>query len=89
MMTEHPEENIEVQEESATPEEEQLTPEDQLRLELHEANEARLRALADFKNYQRRSIENEGRAVESGMTRVVRSILPLYDQTPLPILPIL
>ena len=53
MMTEQPEEQIELQDEVVedTPE---LSLEDQLRLELHEANESKLRALADFKNYQRR-----------------------------------
>ena len=51
MMTEQPEEQIELQDEvvEETPE---LSIEDQLHLELHEANEAKLRALADFKNYQ-------------------------------------
>lgn len=78
-MTEQPKEQIELQDEvvEETPE---LSSEDQLRLELHEANEAKLRALADFKNYQRRSIENETRAIESGMARVVRSILPAIEQ---------
>ncbi len=78
-MTEHPEQP-EQQVDVAEEEVQQLSPEDQLRLELHEANEAKLRALADFKNYQRRSIENEARAVESGMVRVVRSILPSVEQ---------
>ena len=79
MMTEQPEEQIELQDEVVedTPE---LSLEDQLRLELHEANESKLRALADFKNYKRRSIENETRAIESGMARVVRSILPAIEQ---------
>ena len=85
MMTEQPEEQIELQDEfvEETPE---LSIEDQLRLELHEANEAKLRALADFKNYQRRSIENETRAIESGMARVVRSILPAIEQLNLAII---
>jgi len=78
--SEHPEQQVEVQEDVTQEDAEQLAPEDQLRLELHEANEAKLRALADFKNYQRRSIENEARAVESGMVRVVRSILPSVEQ---------
>ena len=85
MMTEHPEEQVELQEEVTEEETLQLTPEDQLRLELHEASEAKLRALADFKNYQRRSIENEARAMESGMARVVRSILPAVEQMSLAI----
>ena len=79
MMTEQPEEQIELQDE-VVEEIPELSIEDQLRLELHEANEAKLRALADFKNYQRRSIENETRAIESGMARVVRSILPAIEQ---------
>ena len=79
MMTEKPEEQIELQDEFVE-ETSELSIEDQLRLELHEANEAKLRALADFKNYQRRSIENETRAIESGMARVVRSILPAIEQ---------
>lgn len=85
MMTEQPEEQIELQDEfvEETP---KLSIEDQLRLELHEANEAKLRALADFKNYQRRSIENETRAIESGMARVVRSILPAIEQLNLAII---
>ena len=78
-MTEHPEEQIELQDE-VTEEPPQLSAEDQLRLELHEATESKLRAMADFKNYQRRSAENESRAVETGMARVVRSILPAVEQ---------
>ena len=85
MMTEQPEEQIELQDEFVE-ETSELSIEDQLRLELHEANEAKLRALADFKNYQRRSIENETRAIESGMARVVRSILPAIEQLNLAII---
>ena len=85
MMTEKPEEQIELQDEFVE-ETSELSIEDQLRLELHEANEAKLRALADFKNYQRRSIENETRAIESGMARVVRSILPAIEQLNLAII---
>ena len=84
-MTEKPEEQIELQDEFVE-ETSELSIEDQLRLELHEANEAKLRALADFKNYQRRSIENETRAIESGMARVVRSILPAIEQLNLAII---
>ena len=78
-MTEQPKEQIELQDE-VVEETHELSIEDQLRIDLHEANEAKLRALADFKNYQRRSIENETRAVESGMARVIRSILPAIEQ---------
>lgn len=84
-MTEKPEEQIELQDE-VVEEIPELSIEDQLRLELHESNEAKLRALADFKNYQRRSIENETRAIESGMARVVRSILPAIEQLNLAII---
>jgi len=60
--------------------EEELSEVDQLKLELEEANDAKLRALADFKNYQRRSNENEMRATVVGKAQVVRSILPAIEQ---------
>ena len=60
--------------------EEQLSELEQLKLEFDEANDAKLRALADFKNFQRRSIENEYRATTSGMARVIRAILPSLEQ---------
>lgn len=60
--------------------EEELSEVDQLKLELEEANDAKLRALADFKNYQRRSNENETRATVGGKAQVVRSILPAIEQ---------
>ena len=60
--------------------EEQLSEVDQLKEELEEANEAKLRALADFKNYQRRSIENESRATSGGQAQVIRAILPAIEQ---------
>lgn len=50
-----------------------------LEAERDEAVAARKRALADFQNFQRRSLENERRAGEQGATRVVRSILPVLD----------
>lgn len=53
---------------------------EELRAERDEAQAARMRALADFKNYQRRSVENEARALESGKSRVVRELLPVLDQ---------
>ena len=59
---------------------EELCEADQLRLELEAANEGKLRALADFKNFQRRSLENEARAVDAGMAQVVRSIIPAIEQ---------
>ena len=66
--------------EEATEEVEQLSELDQLKLDLEEANDAKLRALPDFKNFQRRSLENETRATNSGMARIVRSILPSIEQ---------
>ena len=38
--------------------EQELSEIELLQQQLEEANEAKLRALADFKNYQRRSVEN-------------------------------
>lgn len=60
--------------------EEQLSEVDQLKLDLEEASDAKLRALADFKNFQRRSAENEIRASTGGMARVVRAVLPAIEQ---------
>lgn len=51
----------------------------QLQAELDEAVEARKRALADFRNYQRRALESEQRALESGAARVVRALMPVID----------
>lgn len=69
-----------VDEQIETQVQEELSEVEQLRLDLETTNEAKLRALADFKNFQRRSLENEGRAVDSGMSRVVRSIIPAIEQ---------
>lgn len=44
------------------------------------AEEAKLRTLADFRNYQRRSIENEARAHREGKAELVRELLPAIDQ---------
>ncbi len=51
--------------------------------ERDEAVESRLRALADFKNFQRRSAENESRAATDGTIRVVRALLPVLDHVDL------
>jgi molecular chaperone GrpE len=72
-----PEEHIETNGEVV---EESLSEVDQLKQDLEEALEAKLRALADFKNYQRRSVENEIRATTDGMAQVIRSILPSIEQ---------
>lgn len=71
------EEHIETNEEQT---EEPISELDQLKLDVEEATEAKLRALADFKNFQRRSVENEFRATNSGKAQVVRSILPAIEQ---------
>jgi molecular chaperone GrpE len=53
---------------------------ERLATERDEAVAGRQRALADFRNYQRRSLENETRALERGKTSVVRSLLSVLDQ---------
>ena len=50
-----------------------------LAAEANTAEEGRMRPLADFRNFQRRSIENEGRAKKEGLSGVVRSLLPALD----------
>src|ERR1051325_2865061 len=44
----------------------------QLQSERDEAVEARMRALADFRNFQRRSEENEQRALQTGAMKTVK-----------------
>ena len=51
----------------------------QLQGELDEAIEARKRALADFKNYQRRAMESEQQALKSGTMRLAKSFIPALD----------
>ena len=53
---------------------------EKLQAERDEAIEARTRALADFKNFQRRASENETRARGHGIAEVVRSLIPVVDQ---------
>ena len=48
-------------------------------MERREADDARMRALADFRNFQRRSIENESRARREGTAELVRTLLPALD----------
>lgn len=50
-----------------------------MELERREAEDARMRSLADFRNFQRRSIENEGRARREGLAALVRSLMPAID----------
>jgi len=52
---------------------------EQLQADLDEAVEARKRALADFRNFQRRSDENEQRARIDGAVSIVRALLPALD----------
>lgn len=47
--------------------------------EIDEAVAARQRAMADFKNFQRRSAENEVRALQAGAANVLRGVLPVAD----------
>ena len=51
----------------------------QLQSELDEAVEARKRALADFRNYQRRALESEQKALDAGAARVIRALMPVMD----------
>ena len=67
-------------EETLDMQEEELSEVDQLKKELLDANDAKLRALADFKNFQKRSCENENRLTSGAMAKVVRSILPSIEQ---------
>ncbi len=50
-----------------------------LQAELAEANEARMRALADFSNYQKRATENERRSHRAAQIEIIRAILPAVD----------
>ena len=52
---------------------------ERLELERDEAVAARQRALADFRNYQRRAAESEHHAAKSGAAGVVRSLLAVID----------
>lgn len=74
------EEQVNQVDEVVEEQEEQLSEVDQLKHDLDEANEAKLRALADFKNFQKRSYENEARATSGAMARVIRAILPAIEQ---------
>tara|TARA_B100000579_G_scaffold433321_1_gene451850 strand:- start:453 stop:950 length:498 start_codon:yes stop_codon:yes gene_type:complete len=76
MMTKQNEEQVEQVIET----EETLSETDQLKAELAEAKDAKLRALADFKNFQRRSVENEMRAENGGIAKIVRAIIPAIEQ---------
>jgi molecular chaperone GrpE len=53
---------------------------EQLLSECAEAAESRQRALADFKNFQRRSTENELRMNLIASSSVLRAVLPVLDQ---------
>jgi molecular chaperone GrpE len=52
---------------------------DDLQAQLAAADSRYKRALADYQNFQRRSVENERRAREDGMARVVESLIPVLD----------
>jgi molecular chaperone GrpE len=51
----------------------------QLRAELGQAQDDRQRALADYVNFQRRSVQNERDAREAGVRGVLHSVLPVLD----------
>lgn len=48
-------------------------------LERDKAKEDYLRALAEYQNYQRRSLQNEQEARKQGLTSVLNSVLPVLD----------
>ena len=50
-----------------------------LTAERDEAKSLYLRALADFQNYQRRSLENEREAKRQGVTGLLLSVVPVID----------
>ncbi len=52
---------------------------ERLAAERDEAVASKLRAQADFANFQRRSIENEARARVGGLTQLTRSLMPVLD----------
>jgi molecular chaperone GrpE len=52
---------------------------DALTAERDEAKAAYMRALADFQNFQRRSIENEREAKRQGVTSLLLSVVPVID----------
>jgi molecular chaperone GrpE len=52
---------------------------DELERELEEAKSLRLRALADFQNYQRRSLQNEDEAKRQGAAGVLRTVINALD----------
>jgi molecular chaperone GrpE len=47
--------------------------------ERDEAVAAKLRAQADFANFQRRSVENEARARVGGLAQLTRALMPVLD----------
>jgi len=52
---------------------------EKLMAERDEAVAAKLRAQADFANFQRRSIENEARARTGGLVQMTRALMPVLD----------
>jgi len=52
---------------------------ERLEHELGEMKAKWMRALADFRNYQQRSFENEKQAREDGRTAIVRALMPALD----------
>ncbi len=52
---------------------------EKLLAERDEAVAAKLRAQADFANFQRRSVENEARARVGGLAQLTRALMPVLD----------
>ncbi|MFN9929777.1 MAG: nucleotide exchange factor GrpE, partial [bacterium] len=51
----------------------------ELQADLAQAQAERQRALADYANFQRRSIQNERDAKEAGLRGVLHSVIPVID----------
>lgn len=58
---------------------EELSPLAELQKQVEEKQNAYLRVLADFQNFQRRARENELRARDHGVSQVARSIVPVLE----------
>lgn len=52
---------------------------ERLAIERDDAIAAKMRAQADFANFQRRSIENEERARIRGLSQITRALMPVLD----------
>ena len=61
----------------------EMSPLAELQKQVEEKQQAYLRVLADFQNFQRRSRENEMRARDHGVSHVARAIIPVLEHVDL------